>query len=102
MFTVKLCRGHVIELVEAKKVSIFPCGRSENSDNDPTKRTNQVREVAVITSDGNSVVFYIADSPDHIKNSHAVPELMALSTEHWDCAYIENSNGATTERIHAY
>ncbi|HLW51299.1 MAG TPA: hypothetical protein VKW06_00525 [Candidatus Angelobacter sp.] len=97
MLTVKLCKGHTMKIVEASEVEIFPCGRAPNSDAEPEKRTNSVREIAVTRWNGSHDVFYVSDGPVNDKVAHS-----GVDVEYFDCAYIENAHGATTEKVHAY
>lgn len=98
MLTVKLMKGHVTKIVEAIEVNIYPAGKPEPVPTpiggQPTSLpTNKVREVAGSTPNGGSFAFYISDSD---------AECQAGVVDLWDCAYIENAHGATTERVHAY
>lgn len=97
MLTVKLCKGHRMKIVEASEVEVFPCGRAEQSDEKPEARTNKVREISLTRWNGSHDVFYVSDEAVTPENSHAGPD-----EETFDCAYIENAHGATTERVHAY
>lgn len=99
MFTVKLCKGHSIKLVEAVEVNVYPCGPALGSDKDPKKRTNALREIAGITPEGTSFAYYVCDRSKPIpKDNFGFADVV----EFYDCAYIENARGATTETVHAY
>lgn len=87
MFTVKLMRGNTIKLVESETVHIYPAGKAA-AENEPC--TDRVRGISV-TLHGNMQVFHVGDDPTQI----------AGDVDLYDCAYIENSNGATTERVYA-
>jgi hypothetical protein len=93
MFTVKLCKGHTMRLIEAVEVNIYPCGRAAGGDDDPSKRTNKVREIAVETSTGQHLAFYVGYEPD----TH-----LTGVTDWWDGAFIENAHGSTTENVRPY
>jgi hypothetical protein len=99
MFTVKLCKGRVTKLVEAAEVNIYPCGPTAGSDLDPSRRTNEIFEIAGETSEGKSFAFYVRDlqkaAPDD--NFGFAPEV-----DFYGCAFIENSHGATTETVRPY
>ena len=97
MLTVKLMRHHVTRIVEATHVAIYPAGKAEGSDDNPTLRTNKVRELLVTTHSGSDFCFVIASNPDDVANSH-----LDLNGEFWHCAYIENAHGATTETVRPY
>src|SRR5437899_497128 len=97
MLTLKLYRGHVTKIVEATELNIFPCGRADGSDDDPTKRTNKVREIAITPYGGDPQVFFIADNEEALKNAYC-GDLAPF----WNGAYIENAHGATTETVRPY
>jgi hypothetical protein len=95
MFTVKLCRGQVKRIVEAESVDIFPAGLEPGSDQKPRLRTSAVREISV-TNGERRAAYYIAN-PNKPR-----PEGFNEEVELFDVAYIENSDGDTTEVIRAY
>ena len=99
MFTVKLFKGHSIKFIEAVEVNIYPCGPAPGSDRDLTLRTNEVRSIEGMTPEGKSFAFYVTDASKPIPNGRFG---LAEKVDLYDCAYIENSRGATTERIFAY
>jgi hypothetical protein len=95
MLTVKLMKGNSTKIIEAVEVDIHPCGRAEGSDDNPKRRTNKVREIIVRTHSGSRDAFYVSVTPG--VDSHA-----GESADMWDCAFIENAHGATTEAVHPY
>jgi hypothetical protein len=99
MLTVKLMRGHTIKIVEATEVNVYNSGPAQGSEQDPAKRTGDVREVAGRSWDGKTFAFYIVDPYKPIPSDHYG---FALEVDFWDCAYVENAHGATTETIRAY
>jgi hypothetical protein len=99
MLTVKLCKGHTIKIVEATEVNVYNCGPAPGSEQDPGKRTGDVREIAGSSWDGKSFAFYIVDPDRPIPEDHYG---FARDVEFWHCAYIENAHGATTETVRAY
>lgn len=96
MFTVKLYRGHTAMFVQGDYIEIFPAGPACKMDDDPAKRTNDVREVSVVVEGGQEKnrVFYVSKENcwAHESQSHYV----------FDVAYIENERGATTEVVRPY
>lgn len=96
MFTVKLIRTttegmNEIRLVEAEKVDIFPAGKPaaiNSPEGLPSPCTDKVRGIAVELK-GNIQNFYVGLDP-----SQAMGDV-----DLYHCAYIENSNGSTTERV---
>jgi len=102
MFTVKLIRGKVTKIVEASSINIFPAGTPSNKadviskEENPSvpQATNKVREISVETQRGGQPETFFIGYED-ATCIHGPVEL-------WDCAYIENSHGATTERVCAY
>lgn len=97
MLTVKLCKGKTIKIIEAVEVSVFASGHAEGGDSDPTKRTNEVREIEIKLHSGSTVGgYYIADPRE------SRPKGWAEEVQFYDCAYIENAHGATTETVRAY
>jgi hypothetical protein len=97
MLTVKLMKDHTVTIIEATEVKIFPAGHAKGSGGDPKKRTNEVREIEVKLHSGNTVGGYYVADPHKPR-----PQGWAEEVEFYDCAYIENAHGATTERVHAY
>jgi len=98
MFTVKLIRGNVTKLVAATTIVIYPAGKPEEANESPAPpvvMTNKMREISVETSSGQKQAFYIGDDASREAAGIPVQEL-------WDHAFIENANGATTERVYAY
>jgi hypothetical protein len=96
MLTVKLMRGDVTKVLEAQMIDIYPAGKAQGSDVDPSKRTNLVREISITGPHLNgNMVFYVSDEKDASK-------LDLQPADVWDIAYIENSQGKTTETIRAY
>lgn len=103
MFTVKLMRHNTITLVEAERVHIFPAGMPEQRDHisrmdcpggegckcPPQPLTNKIRGISV-TMFSKMEHFYIGDDPAFIPND----------VDLYECAFIENSEGATTERVY--
>lgn len=94
MLTVKLCKGKTIKIIEAVEVSVFASGHAEGSDNDPSKRTNEVRELEIKLHSGNTVGGYYVADPHKPR-----PQGWADEVQFYDCAYIENAHGATTETV---
>lgn len=122
MFTVKLVRQNTITLVEAETVRIYPAGKpgtqreeqqcsyqhegrywkcvldeghegehkATGRPEQPCVSTNRVRGIS-ITLFGKMQVFHVGDDPSQI----------AGDVDLYDCAFIENSEGATTERVYA-
>lgn len=86
MFTVKLYRGTTSLYVQGESVQVFAAGPAKALADDPAKRTNEVREVAV-----GGKAFYISKGKcwAHEANNINV----------FDVAYIENDRGATTEIV---
>lgn len=82
-----------MRIVEAERVSIFPAGKPEpareGSDNRPLPCTNKIRGITAELN-GKISTFYIG----HDQSASAWEEDL------YHCAYIENSNGATTERVY--
>lgn len=100
MFTVKLIRGKVAKIVAAVSINIFPAGKPATDDtvkeanSTVPQATNQVREMSLETlRNGEPETFFVGY--EGAICVHGPVEL-------WDCAYIENASGATTERVHAY
>lgn len=88
-----------MKIVEATEVNVYNSGPSAGSDEDPTKRTGDVREVAGRSWDGKSFAFYIADPHKPLPEDHFG---FAPEVDFYGCAYIENAHGATTETVRAY
>jgi hypothetical protein len=86
MFTVKLMRNNCITLVEAEKVHVYPAGTPETTDG---IATNKIRAVSVSLM-GKMEVFHVGDDPKHFGGD----------VDLYECAFIENSNGSTTERVY--
>lgn len=99
MLTVKVCKGSTTKIVEATEVNVYNSGPALGSDGDPSKRTGDVREVAGKSWDGKSFAFYITDPNKPIPDDHYG---FAREVDFWNCAYIENAHGATTETVRAY
>lgn len=94
MFTLKLYRGHTSKFIEAESLEVFSAGPASGIDEDPTKRTNDVREIScVIPGKPAGAVFYISTQKCWASE---------LSKDVFHYAYIENANGRTTERIYPY
>lgn len=94
MLTVKLQRGHTTKIVEAQAVEIFSAGPREKSADEPKDRTNDIREVSVVSHDRNEV-FYIGQHAEE-------PWWGAKHSYLYDRAYIENQNGKTVEVVQPY
>ena len=99
MFTVKLIRGKVTKIVSANSINIFPAGTPSNKNEGEgttqiPQATNQVREMSVETTRGGQ--------PETFFVGYEGAVCIHGPVELWDCAYIENANGATTERVCAY
>ena len=102
MFTVKLQRGRDMKLVQAEEINIYLAGPADGSDEDPSKRTPAVLSVETIVG-AKSDCFWIADTksgPD--SRNGARPKGFAEGVIFYDCAYIENERGATTEIVRPY
>ncbi len=94
MFTVKLFKGHTIKIIGANEINIYASGNPSAA---PAERTNEVREISVCNLDGaHQEAYYIAD------RNKPRPQGFAEDVVFYDCAYIENTNGATTETVRAY
>jgi len=101
MFTVKLVRQtqaaapSTIKLVEAETISIYAAGKPEPArepgDKSPLPCTNKVRAIT-IELNGKTQTFHVGDDESAITGD----------VDLYHCAYIENSNGATTERVYGY
>jgi hypothetical protein len=100
MFTVKLIRGKVTKIVGANSINIFPAGKPAADDTvkeanqTVPEATNQVREMSVETINGGQ--------PQTFFIGYEGAACIHGKVELWDVAYIENANGATTERVCAY
>jgi hypothetical protein len=100
MFTVKLIKGKVTKIVAAKSISIFPSGMPSNkatvelasSNVTIPEATNQVREMSLEINNEQQTFFVGYEGASCIHGDVAL----------WDCAYIENANGATTEKVCAF
>jgi hypothetical protein len=99
MLTVKLCKGHTTKIIEATEVNVYNCGPFAGSDADASKRVSDVREIAGTSWGGKSFAFYIVDPNKKIPDDYYG---FAREVIFWDCAYIENAHGATTETVRAY
>ena len=102
MFTVKLQRGRDMKLVQAEEINIYPCGHADGSDQDPDKRTTAVLSIETRVG-AEADCFWIADTksgPDSRNGKR--PEGFADCVIFYDCAYIENEHGATTEVVRPY
>jgi len=101
MFTVKLMRQtevsgpSSVKLVEADTVSIYPAGKPEPErqpgDKGPLPCTNKVRAI-VAELNGKVQTFHVGDDESAIVGD----------VDLYHCAYIENSQGQTTERVYGY
>jgi hypothetical protein len=91
MFTVKLVRNNTMRLVEAETINIYPAGLpdTEGTADNPAPLTNKIRGISV-TLGGKMEVFHVGDDPSQITGD----------VDLYECAYIENSNGSTTERVY--
>jgi hypothetical protein len=99
MFTVKLIRGKVTKIVGANSINIFPAGAPSNKNKGEgttqiPEATNQVREMSVETINGGQ--------PQTFFIGYEGASCIHGQVELWEVAYIENANGATTERVCAY
>jgi hypothetical protein len=97
MLTVKLMKGHTMKIVEATTVNIFPAGKCEPvptpQGSEPMELpTCKVREISLDTYRGVKEAYFVGN---------AGAECQYGPVELWDCAYIENVHGATTEKISA-
>ncbi len=117
MLTVKIVRGNTTKIVEADTIKIVPVGKPANDIPAEVKKiaqelgdkevhvlgadcptcevppcTNAVREV-ILTKNKTSESFFVG---------YEGSESIADPVELWDCAYIENAHGATTERVCGY
>jgi len=96
MFTVKLLRHSGVEgpsnvkLVEAETVSIYPAGKPTTNGSAPQPCTNKIRGIT-IERQGKTQTFHVGD------DESAIAEV-----DLYHCAFIENSSGATTERVYGY
>jgi len=95
MFTVKLYRGHIVRMVQADQVDIYPVGPAAGTAPEPKDRTNDVREVATILGTRTDA-FFVADT------SKGRPPGFAQEVQFFDSAFIENDHGATTEVVRPY
>ncbi len=95
MFTIKLYRGHSSRYVQADSVQVFPAGPAKKMADDPAKRTNDVREIALSGTSGSSV-YYVSKT---FCWAHEAPN---NGFDVYDRAYIENDRGATTEIVSPY
>ncbi len=92
MFTVKLRRQDAMYLVEAEKIYIYPAGKPDGAEGSTLGQcTNKIRQI-VAKLDGKPQVFYVGMDAAQITGD----------VDLYDYAYIENSNGATTERVYGY
>lgn len=101
MFTVKLIRQNEvsgpssIRLVEAETVNIWPAGKPEperkEGDTRPLPCTNKIRAITVELN-GKTQVFHVGDDQSAIMGD----------VDLFHCAYIENSQGQTTERVYGF
>lgn len=117
MLTVKLARGNTMKIMEAQTIKIVPVGKPKEGNipaevtrivkelganevhvlgaecptcNGPQPCTNAVREIVLTNNGRNESVFV----------GYEGSESIADPVELWDCAYIENAHGATTERVY--
>ena len=117
MLTVKLTLGYTMQIVEAQTIKVIPVGKPKQAAipaevtniakdlgheelhvlgadcptcNGPQPCTNAVREI-MLTSNGRTQSFFVG---------YEGAESICGPVELWECAYIENAHGATTERIH--
>lgn len=103
MFTVKLCLGSKTVITEGFCIEIYPAGKAEGSNSDPTKRTNEVREICVSRTGVNTEEFKECAQCFYVADPHKPrPEGWADNVDFWAVAYIENASGATTEVIRPY
>lgn len=97
MFTVKLVRGHVMKILEAEQVNIYPAGpAAKGCAPDPEDRTTDVLEVAIRKADGCTEAFYVVGA------GKPRPQGWADGVDFFDIAYVENERGATTEVVRPY
>jgi len=112
MLTVKLERGSTMKIVEAETIKIIPVGKPVAPEvpkevmriakelghdevhvlGEPLPCTNAVREI-IATFNGRDQSFFVG---------YEGSESICGPVELWNCAYIENSQGATTEKVHGY
>ena len=78
MFTVKLYQGSHLRILQTKEVNIYKFYKGEINEKSET--------VELVTDNGS---FFIAD-PMRAK---------ATTEDFYDCAYIENERGSTTQRV---
>jgi len=102
MMTVKLLRSGVTRIVEAAEVSIYSAGTPDPKVVAPKNLpTGKVRAISVTLSAGGLRLFYVSDGP--VNRETCVDSIdEGELTEAFDCAYIENAHGATTETVRAY
>jgi len=97
MFTVKLLRHtnvdgpSSVKLVEGETVSVFPAGKPEKNGSEIQPCTNKIRGITVELH-GKVQTFYVGHDESAIMGD----------VDLCQCAFIENSNGATTERVYGH
>ena len=95
MFTVKLVRSQEMKIVEAVGVSVYNVGKPHPTLDSPKAIAtvdyinDSIREIRVQLAEGHTESFYVSQLG--ILPGSEIPT--------WDMAYIENSHGATTERV---
>lgn len=93
MLTVKLTTTTKMKIMEAQTVTINPVGKptiNQDKEAGVPPCTNAVKEI-VLTTNGHSQSVFVG---------YEGAESIADPVELWDCAYIENAHGATTERVY--
>ena len=100
--TVKLLRAGVTRIVEATEVSIYSVGTPDPSVIAPKDLpTAKIRAISVTRHSGGLSLFYVSNGP--VNRETCTDNISEVEiTEVFDCAYIENAHGATTEKVHAY
>lgn len=94
MFTLKLYRGHTVNVLEVESIQVYPAGPPDKMPDDPKDRTNDVREiVCVVPGKHTGEVFYITGD---------IHKMRACDFAVYNYAYLENANGKTTEKIYPY
>jgi len=94
MFTVKLKKGSSTKIVSADKVFIRACGKDPQIVAPKDAHSLNIQAIDCISGVNGLETYYISHQPLTTENSFEVGE-------EFDCAYIENANGQTTERVHA-
>ncbi len=99
MFTLKLYRGHTVRILEVESVSLFAAGPVAKLADEVKDRTNDVREIAcVLPNNPNGCVFYVTKDFKKV----GAERWRFDNAQFYNYAYLENSSGATTEKIYPF